>query len=448
MDSFRETYRQMIIALVVFFVVLAIGIIGLMGIEHVSFLDAIWITVTTLTTVGYGDIVARSEAGRIFTLILLAAGLSVTAFGIQATATFVLSPGIRDLRQRRRTLHLIERLENHYIICGAGELVDKTVSFIMQGARNRQDYQREQIYLPLDHFLDGIFGDDAHGHFPRTRGFIRRIFLFFVRQFHRSETLLDVVVVVTPSHEFAEYLRGSGLLVVEGDSSREEVLQRAGLERAQAMMVMLDRDTETLLTVLTARNASPNLFITAVTLEEALAPQMIRVGANSPIAPFDVAGQFLNNATLRPAVNDFFNSILFSPTGDIQTTQLTLLPGSQWIGQRVHKLELRERFQAAIIGLRLDNGSFVYTPGEDHVLAESEVLIAVAPGRSISAMQRSCLEGIQTQPQFANWQRLPLMPRTLAVPDQVFTLERAEQAVQVMAQRYIICGSGRVIRNA
>ncbi|MCB9453614.1 MAG: NAD-binding protein [Anaerolineaceae bacterium] len=448
MDSFRETYRQMIIALVVFVIVLAVGILGMMWLEGVSFLDAIWITVTTLTTVGYGDKVAITPGGRIFTLILLAAGLSVTAYGIQASATFILSPAIRDMRQRRRTLKAVERLSNHYIICGAGELVDKTVSFIAQAAHNRKAYQREQIYLPLDRFLDGIFGDDAHGHFPRIRGFIRRVFLFFVRQFYRGETLLDAVVIVTPNARFADHLRNSGLLVVDGDPSRDEILHRAGLDRAQAMMVMLDKDTETLLAVLTARNANPNLYITAVTLDEALAPQMIRVGANSAIAPFDVAGQFLNNATLRPAVNDFFTSILFSSTADVQTTQLILLSGSTWVGKQISRLELRERFRAAVIGLGSDDGSFLYTPDENYILKDNDTLIVVAPGRAIGAMQRECLNNTTRQTRFTNWQRLPMLSRPSHQAAQVYTLEEAEKAVQVMAQRYIICGNGRVVRNA
>jgi voltage-gated potassium channel len=438
----------MIAALVVFLIVLAIGILGLMWLEHISFMDAIWITVTTLTTVGYGDKVAQTDAGRLFTLALLAAGLSVTAYGIQATATFILSPVMRDMRQRRRTQRIIDRLNHHYIICGAGELVDKTVSFIMQAAHDRRAYQREQIYLPLDRFLDSVFGDDAHGHFPRARGFIRQVFLFFVQRFHRSETLLDVVVVVTPSAAFAEHVRNNHLLVIDGDPNREETLHRAGLERAQAMMVMLDRDTETLLTVLTTRSANPNLYITAVTVEESLAPQMVRVGANSVITPFDVASQFLNNATLRPAVNDFFNSILFSQTAEIQTTQLTLLPGSKWVGQEIRNLKLRERFRAAVIGLGFDDGSFGYTPDESYVLKENDILIAVAPGRSISAMQADCREGAQQHPHFANWQRLPTPPRPQRQSPRVYTLAEAEEAVQAMSQRYIICGTGHVVRNA
>ncbi|MCB9457158.1 MAG: NAD-binding protein [Anaerolineaceae bacterium] len=448
MDSFRETYRQMIIALIVFLIVLAIGILGLMWLEGISFLDAIWITVTTLTTVGYGDKVAITPGGRVFTLVLLAAGLSVTAYGIQASATFILSPAMRDLRQRRRTQRAVEQLSHHYIICGAGELVDKTVSFITRAARDRQAYHREQFYLPLDHFLDRLFGDDAHGHFPRTRQIIRRVFLFFVRRLYRAETLLDAVVIVTPSATFAEHLRSNRLLVIEGDPNREETLQRAGLERAQAMMVMLGKDTETLLTVLTARSANPNLYITAVTLEEALAPQMIRVGANSAITPFDVASQFLNNATLRPAVNDFFDSILFSPAADTQTTQLTLLSGSNWIGQRIGKLQLREKFKAAVIGLGSDDGSFMYTPDENYILKENDILIVVAPGRSTTALQRDCDQGTHGQSQFANWQRLPIPAPPPRQSEQTYTREEAEIAVQAMSQRYIICGTGHVVRSA
>ncbi|MEO8612304.1 MAG: NAD-binding protein [Chloroflexota bacterium] len=448
MDSLKETRRQIVIALDAVIIVVAIGIIGFMVIEKMSLLDAAWMTIETLTTIGYGDIVPQTPQGRVFTLFLIVIGLSVFAFGLQASATFLLSPVIREIRGRRRTQRLIDHLQHHYLICGVGELVDNTIKYLLDAAERRRAAHWAEIYKPIDHFLDGIFGDDAHGHFPRMRAVLRRMMLFFVRFFHRSETLLDVVVVVTPSAAYAAQLRNQGLLVVEGDPTIDEVLQHAGIQHAQAMMVMLDSDTEALLTVLTARNLNPHLDITAATLEEQLAPKMIRVGANGVIAPYEVAGQFLNNATLRPAVNEFFSSILFNQRNDMQTTQIALWDDSPWIGQRLGKLNLRDRHQAAIIGLRLDNGNFLYAPNDDYILHESEVIIAVAPARHIPAIQQSARKGTMLKPRVANWQRIALPSSPFKTPKFTFTLEESEIAIGAMSGHFIICGTGRVARNA
>jgi voltage-gated potassium channel len=448
MDSFKESQRQIRIALVILATVIPIGVLGFMFLEKFSLLDSIWLTVITLATIGYGDIYAHTPQGRIFTLFLILFGLGAVAYGLQATASFLFSPAVRDRQQRRRTQNAIDRLQNHYVICGAGELVDNTVKYLQEGAKRRLEIQREQIYRPVDTVLDRIFGDDAHGHFPRMRGVLRRIFMFFVWIFHRSSTLLDVVVVVTPSHEFADHLRNHNLLAIEGDPTSDEILKRAGVGHAYAMMVMLDSDTEALLTVLTARNLNPTLDITAATLEEQLAPKMIRVGANGVIAPYEVAGQFLNNATLRPAVNEFFNTILFSQYTDFQATQLSLWDDSKWIGQRLGKLQLREQYHAGVIGLRLDNGIFIYAPSDDYILKENEILIAVAPAHTIGALHRACREGGSNRPRMMNWQRLPLPTTPPRTEHRTYTLAEAEAAIHDMNGHFIIAGTDRVGRNA
>jgi voltage-gated potassium channel len=449
MDSFQETRRQIRIALIAIGIVVPLGVIGFVVLEHLSLLDAIWLTVITLATIGYGDIYAKTEGGRLFTILLILTGLSAFAFAIQATATFLISPAIRDLRRRRTTQRRIDRLENHYIICGVGEMVDKTISYLFERAETRQAFQREQFYGPFDRFLDRVMGDDDAGHFSHLRGWIRRIILGITRSFQsNAESLLDVVVVITQDVAYAERLRGTGLLALEGEPTSDEILKNAGIERAQAMMVMLSSDTEALLTVLTARNYNPNLYITAAALEEELTQKMIRAGANNVIAPFDVAAQFFNNATLRPAVNDFFDSVLFSQRSNYQTTQLQLWDDSPWIGQRLGKLRLREQFDAGVIGLRLEDGSYMYAPGEDYYLKEHEIIVVVAPIRYIPAMQLACREGTGSIPRTPNWQRLhvPIPPRQSSRSP--YSLVEAEKAIQEMSAHFVICGTGRVARNA
>lgn len=445
MDSLHSTQRQVRAALVAIALVIVIGVIGYMMIEKMRFIDALWETVVTLATIGYGDIVPRTIAGRIFTIFLIIVGLSVFAYGLQASATLIVSPALREARQRRRIQRAVDRLQHHYIICGAGELVDKTIALLLESARQRQELQLALFYQPVDRALNILLGDKRGGKLSFLRRWIGQAAHIVVRQLHRSETLLDVVVVVTPIPAFADHLRQNGLMVIEGDPSSDEQLRLAGVEHAQALMVMLDSDTETLLAVLTARTLNPKLDITAAALEETFTPKMLRAGANGVIAPYDIAGQFLNNATLRPAVNDFFGNILFSPRSDYQAAALHLWDDSPWIGQPIGSLDLRGRFQTGVIGLRLDNGDYVYAPDETWVLRADEILIVVAPAAQISALHVSIRGSQPNKPRSLSWQRIP-QPAVTHYDDT--PLPDAGKPVAEMARHFIICGSGRVAHNA
>ncbi len=442
-QSFDDVRRQIRIALIAIVVILPVGIVGFMVLENRNFLDALWLTITTLTTIGYGDIVAKTEVGRIFTLMLIIFGLGTFAFAAQAAVALLVSPTLREIRQKRRAAKAISKLANHYIVCGSGELVTKTVDSLFESAQARKLHQETELYQPLDTVLDNLLGDDDEGNYVKLRKLIRQAYLACANLILRRQSILDVVVVVTTDHDYANELRDNGLLVIEGDPTQDETLRDAGIQRARAIMVLLESDTETLLTVLTAHNMNPALFITASTHNENLAPKMLRVGAHEAITPFDVAGQFMNSATLRPVVNDYFTKILFDYHSPYQITQLNMGEDSPWIGKRLRQLDLRNHFDAGVIGIRHDDGHFTYAPGEDYILHEGDIILAVAPAWRIRAIQKTARKGTKQQPNIITWQKLhtPFNPPT---SDKTYSLLESEEAVQKLSQHFIIAGCGRL----
>ncbi|MFN8374615.1 MAG: ion channel [Anaerolineae bacterium] len=250
MNAFQENLRQLRIALIAITILIPSGVIGFMLLENMRLLDAIWLTIITLATIGYGDIYARTDAGRMFTIVLVVTGISAFAFAIQAIATFFVSPAMREIRQRRRTQTIIDHLEHHYIICGYGELVDKSIGYLVERAEIRRRSITEHRYRPIDIFLDRLLGDDNHGHHLWLRVPLRRLFLLFVGLFQRDDSFLNIMVIVTHSAEYAEQLRAKGLLVIEGESNDDDTMKRAGILRAQALMVLLHNDN---------RRSSPSL---------------------------------------------------------------------------------------------------------------------------------------------------------------------------------------------
>ncbi|MFZ4816592.1 MAG: potassium channel family protein [Phototrophicaceae bacterium] len=446
MDSFKETRRQILFALLGIAVVFTTGVMGFHFIEGFNFLDALWLTTITLTTVGYGDIYAQSTLGRFFTIGLVLSGFGVVAFGLQATATFLVSREIQEFRDRRHIRRIISQLERHYIICGEGELVNQCIAYLLQSVQKRLAFYDDELYGPIDRLLDGLLGDDDLGHYPRFRALIRNVYLVFTRPLKRVPTLLDRIVVVTQDEAYARTLREQGFLVIEGLPTDDKTLLAAGVNRARAMMVMLPTDQNVLLTVLTARSQNANLYITASTLQDDLAPKILRVGANHVIRPFELAGLFLNNVTLRPVVYDFFNGILFDPSLNIQASEVPLLPGCGWVGKRIGDLNLRGRLDATIVGLRNPSETFVVAPSDSYILSEGEVLVVIAPAKSVAAVHTESLLGTTQVPIPASQRRV----ETSHAPISPFrySLEQATQAIAGMSKHFIICGTDQVALNA
>ncbi len=443
MQSYQDTRRQLRLALTAIAIVLPLGVVGYLVFEQVSLLDALWLTVTTLTTIGYGDVVAKSDMGRIFTIFLVIIGLGSFAVAAQATLAFLISPELVSSRQRRRAIRHIQSLSGHFIVCGEGELVDRTINSLLERVRSRQIHEEEAATRDIDRWAKRLLGQDN----VVSRGVRYRLRQLYLMPY-RPNTLMQLMVVVTQDTEYAFHLRQLGFTVLEGDSADESVLVQAGLDQAYALMALSSTDTETLMTVLTANEHNPRLFVTAAVLNEQFATKMLRAGANNVIGPFDVAGQFLNNATFRPAVNDFFSSILFDDKmSQPQVVQLFLYDDSPWIGQRLRDLTLRERYEAGVIGIRDDSGQFIYAPDANYQLGEDDVMLVVTKVAYIPDIQNECRAGTQRRDHPATWQPLPApvvrlhAPRSMALVD-------AEQTASQMSQHYIICAGGRVAESA
>jgi voltage-gated potassium channel len=435
-----DLQRQFRLALGALLIVIPTGVIGFHLIEGLDWVNALWLTFITLATIGYGDVYAKTEIGKLFTIVLIVFGLGSLASALQVSFTLFVSPEIRAMRQRRRVATQIGQLRQHYIICGSGELVDKTVGYLLAFADRRRRNVREIARTAFQERLPKWLAKNSWLY----RGCLGGFALWY-RLFRREWTILDIVVVVTEDHDYAMHLRSAGLLVIDGVPSHAEVLEQAGIQHARAMMVVQDSDTDTLLTVLTARHGNRVLPITAAVLDDTLGQKIVRIGANNVLTHFELAGQFLNNATFRPAVNDYFNSLLFDNEGRYILTQVELREHSSWIGKTIEQVHL-ERYVAYIIGIQQTDGTFLYAPPVEYLLQEDEVLILVTEPSHIAPLQQAA-EGSTLSRQIASFQPIHYHnapPRG----SKSYTLVEAESTIQTMTNHYIICGSDRVARSA
>jgi voltage-gated potassium channel len=216
-------------------------------------------------------------------------------------------------------------------------------------------------------------------------------------------------VIITHDSEYAEVLLLRGFRVVYGSPADEKTLNRAGITRALAIMIAIEDKSLSVLTTLTSRTLSKRLLITATADADDMVAKLRRAGADGVISPFRIAAQFLLLATTRPVVSDFLQYVLFNYQVRLETTELYMQDDSPWIGKPLGELLLRRLFNAGVIGIRLANGRFIYSPSDTHVIGEHEILIVTVP-MNRSDMLREVAHGSITK-----------RPRTLRREDMLKT---------------------------
>ena len=250
------------LAVILFLIVTAVGTAGYMVVEGWSAWDAFYMTIISVTTVGYREVHATSFAGQVWTVFVLLAGVSTLFYTASVVMAEIVEGGLRKGLESRRFNRMLEQLKDHFIICGYGRF----------GGVIADEFQRQGIPY--------------------------------------------VVVDRDPDRVHAVIARGG--MAVEADASREDVLRRIGIERARGLIAAVGTDAENVYTVLTARVLRPDLFIIARIESEDAEPKLKRAGADRVLSPYQLGGVQMAATALRPAVVDFMRLATSSERGQGQ----------------------------------------------------------------------------------------------------------------------------------
>lgn len=297
----------------------AVGTVGYMVIEGWNFRDSLFMTVITLTTVGYGEVHDLTPAGEVFTIILLIVGVGIILYLLATMARIVLEGELREIIGRTRLERRIRELKNHYIICGYGrmgrtivrELVSKGVKFII--------IERSAAKIPAN---------EEH------------IFL-------------------------------------EGDATSDEVLKNAGIERAKGLVSVLPTDAENLFVVLSARELNDKLFIVTRASEETSEIKILRAGADRVVSPYHTGGLKIANMILKPAVVDFVEFATKSGNLEIQMEEVVVKPGSRISGISLLDTGIGKDLGIIVAAIKRPDGSMQFNPTSKTVLNAGDTLIAL-----------------------------------------------------------------------
>jgi voltage-gated potassium channel len=324
--------RQLQLAVACLGLLVAVGTVGYRVVEGMGWLDALYMTVITVTTVGFGEVQPLHPAGRLFTIALLVFGVAAGAWTAATTVEVLLGPSLWLSVQRRKMRQAVDTLRDHFIVCGHGRLGTRIVH-------------------------------DLH-----TRG--------------------ESYVVVEMSAAQEERLAADDVPYVMGDATTDEVLLKAGVARARGLVAALDSDASNVLAVVTARLHNPALLIVARANSEPSEHKLLRAGADRVVTPESIGGHRLALALLRPAVNDLFNEIFsFGREIEVDVGQITIPAGSPFAGQTVAGCDLRRLRNVSILAIREAEGRFELNPDAQRVVAAGETLIVIGPADAVYELE-------------------------------------------------------------
>ncbi|MBI5212636.1 MAG: potassium channel protein [Nitrospirae bacterium] len=315
----EDLRKRLILALSLLVFIVFFGTIGYMGIEGWSFLDALYMTVITLASVGYKEIHELSLNGRVFTIVLIISGVGTVTFAVTAGAKLVLEGEFKEIFGRKRLEKKIKELKNHYIVCGYGrmgkiicrELKEKHIKFVVI----------EKQFRPLDE-------------------------------------------------------RGD-MLIVEGDATRDEILREVGIERAKGLISVLPTDAENLFVVLSARELNPQLFIVARAGEEGSEQKLMRAGADRVVSPYHIGGLRIAHTVLKPAVVDFIEFATKSGNIYLQMEEIAIREDSKLAGLTLDECGIGKDLGIIVVAIKKPTGDMKFNPTFRTAIKAGDTLIAL-----------------------------------------------------------------------
>ncbi|MGH9900305.1 MAG: potassium channel family protein [Pyrinomonadaceae bacterium] len=327
----ERSRARLVYSLVALVLAVTFGTAGFMLVEGWSLADSLYMTVMTVTTVGYGPPHALTGAGRNFTIVFMIVGVGVAGYALSsAVQTLVQSEMMAAFGQRRRHREM-SKLSDHFIICGAGRV----------GMRILREMRRAGVPF----------------------------------------------VVIEKNPQKIANLVERGSHVVAGDATLEETLREAGVGRARGLAACLPDDADNVYVVLTARDLSRELYIVARAVEEQAEPKLIKAGANRVVAPTIIGSHRMAQALIKPAVADFMDSIT-AENLDLGFEQVDVAEHSVYAGRELRQTNIRSELDVVIVAIRRRSGEMIFNPSGEARIEAGDLLIAIGRAETLAVLSK------------------------------------------------------------
>lgn len=322
-------------ALILIGLIFILGTIGFHTIEGWDLLDAMYSTVTTISTVGYGDFYPQTAAGKVFTIILVFFGVGTMLYTVSLAAQTFVEGTLRELLGRGKLQKTIEKMRGHYIICGCGRIGNLVC---------RELTQERVPFVVID--------DDP----------------------------LVIQKVVE-----------DGYVYYKGDATEDKTLIDAGIKRARGIVCVLPKDAQNLYVILTAKELNPKIYILSRAEEEASEHRLLRAGADRVMSPYTIGGVRMAMAILRPAMLDFIEITTSRQSLELRMEELAVGDGCPIIGKTLEEAEIRQLYGLIIVAVKKDTGKMIFNPLANYIIQRGDKLISLGEDQNVAKFSKVCL---------------------------------------------------------
>jgi voltage-gated potassium channel len=324
------TFRNIVQWTACLVALLVLGSLGFVWLEGWNFFDALYMTVTTLSTVGYGEVHPLNHLGRLYNMVLILTGIGVLFYIVGGLARAVIEGELQVALGKRKLIKDIKRLKNHYIVCGFGRIGE----FIAQQLKGR-----------------GLS-----------------------------------LVVIDKSPEQIPRLEELGHYFITGDATRDEVLLEAGIERAKGLVAVVASDADNVYIVLTARSLNPKLFIVARGEEPGSEQKLLRAGADKVESPYRMGGQKMAHTILHPTVVTFME-LAMKEGVDWSMEEIAVGQTSPLLGVALKDSGIRQKLDLILVAIKRADGEMLFNPSHETPILAGDTLIALGLRKNLDALE-------------------------------------------------------------
>jgi voltage-gated potassium channel len=328
----RRLVRRFLLIAGLLSFILVVGTAGFVVIEGYSWFDGFYMTLTTITTVGYEEVRPLSHSGRVFNSFLILFGVTAMFLALGAMTQTIIELELQDQYGKRRKRRMIEQMHDHFIICGFGRV-----------GRNAS-YEFQRAGVPF--------------------------------------------LVIDRNEQRVAKAESSGMLAIAADATRDDSLREAGVLRARGLIAALPSDAENLFIILSARTLNPKLTVVTRASEEEAEEKLRRAGADTVFTPYAVTGRQLADSLLRPHVVEFMDFARSNMGRKVTMEQVCVAPNTEFTKKTFGQLLELRRSGVIVLAIRRQGGETIFNPPPEFEISAGDFLIVMGDRSNLQKLEQ------------------------------------------------------------
>ncbi|KXO15831.1 potassium channel protein [Peptoniphilus sp. GNH] len=327
-----EEKRKLKFILSAFVLLLLTGVLGYMILLKLSFVDALYMTVITISTVGFGEVGKPNMGSEIFSIIMIFAGVGIVGYAFTTFVAMLVEGKLMDLWKGNKMEKKISALNNHYIICGSGELAEVII----------EKFMAEKLDF----------------------------------------------VVITDKREDLDNYSHHDILVVEGHSTEESVLTHAGIQKAKGLISTLDTEVDNIVTVLTARNLNKEIYIISNSTSKSGSEKLLKVGANKTLSATEISGKRMASLMIKPNIISFLDVVTRIGDLELDLEEVIVKKDSYLENKNLIQAQIPKKTGLIVLAIKkIEDESLLFNPPIDYTFKIGDVLIVLGREEQVDKLK-------------------------------------------------------------